>query len=368
MEYIPVANVVTSTSDAKAVYDVVKSGWISKGKKVDAFEALFAETVDADQAIAVNSGTSALHTVLAALDISSGDEVILPSLTFISTSNVVLYQGATPVLVECDDKTYNVTAHELEMAITEKTKAIIPVDMNGMPVDYEAILEVGNKYDIPIVADSAESLGAVYKDRKVGGIAGIHCFSFFPNKAITTGEGGMITTANASLADKMRKILNQGQDGRYHHVFLGYNYRMCDIQAALGVEQIGRLQWIITEKNRIVEKYRELLSGIKELELPYVPNFVDQHSWYMFAVQVDAGIRDDIVKYLDDHQIQTRLSFPPIHIQPYYQKRFGYSNDLLPVSYRTWKRLINLPIWPGLSDDQIEYIADTLIDAVAKHA
>jgi|TARA_B100000315_G_scaffold257248_1_gene305487 perosamine synthetase len=367
VDYIPVANVVTSENDAQTVYDVVKSGWISKGKKVEAFEALFAETVRAEQAVAVNSGTSALHTVLAAMDIGPGDEVILPSLTFISTANVVLYQGATPVLVECEPKTYNVSRANIEKAITSKTKAIIPVDMNGMPIDYDEILKIEDKHGIPIIADSAESLGAIYKDEKVGSIAGIHCFSFFPNKAITTGEGGMITTSNGLLSDKMRKILNQGQDERYHHVVLGYNYRMNDIQAALGIEQIGRLGWIMSEKKRIVESYQKRLSGNREIELPTVPNFVDQHSWYMFAVQVDERIRDDIVKYLDDHQIQTRLSFPPVHIQPYYQKRFGYTNDSFPVSYRTWKRLINLPVWPGLSANQIEYITETLTEAVPKH-
>ncbi|RPI76154.1 MAG: aminotransferase class I/II-fold pyridoxal phosphate-dependent enzyme, partial [Desulfobacteraceae bacterium] len=160
MKYIPVANVITEEDDAQAVYEVVKSGWLSKGKKVDEFEKRFAAAVGARDAIAVNSGTSALHAVLAALDIGPGDEVILPSLTFISTANAVLYQGATPVLVECDPKTYNVTPEILEKAITDRTKAMIPVDMNGLPVDYDAILALGRRRGIPVIADSAESLGA----------------------------------------------------------------------------------------------------------------------------------------------------------------------------------------------------------------
>lgn len=364
MEYIPVANVITEEADAKAVYDVIKSGWISKGKKVDEFESRFAREVDAQEAIAVNNGTSALHVVLAALDIGPGDEVILPSLTFISTANVVMYQGATPVLVECDPATFNTTAEIIEAAITPRTKAIMPVDMNGMPVDFDAILAVGRKHGIPVIADSAESLGAAYKGRKIGSIADIHCFSFFPNKAITTGEGGMITTRNGKLAERMRKILNQGQDGRYNHVELGYNYRMNDIQAAFGIVQLSRLEKIMSEKISLVRKYSKLLEGQPKIKLPYVPEYVTRHSWYMYAIQIDEGKRDEVVAKLEADKIQTRLSFPPVHIQQYYRKRFGWNEELLPVSYHTWKRLINIPIWPGLSDKQIEYVSEKLIKHV----
>jgi len=364
MEFIPVANVTTTEKDAQAVYDVVKSGWISKGKKVDEFEAKFAERVEAKHALAVNNGTAALHIVLAALGIGPGDEVIVPSLTFISSANAVLYQNATPILVENDPDTYNVTPEIIEKAITPRTKAIMPVDMNGMPVDYEAILSIGEKHGIPVIADSAESLGAVYKGRKVGGVAEIQCFSFFPNKAITTGEGGMITTSNDELAGKMRMILNQGQDGRYNHVILGYNYRMCDINAALGTVQLSRLDEMMDAKEKIVSRYNKLLAGQEGISIPIVPNYVDRHSWYMYAVQVDEKIRDAVVDKLAEANIQTRLSFPPIHIQKYYAERFEYAPEDLPASYHTWKRLINIPIWPGLKDGQIDYVAENLIKAV----
>src|SRR3989344_1613921 len=234
-ERIPVANTFIGEEEAKAAYDAVKSGWISfLGPKVKEFETDFAREVNVKHAIAVSNGTAALHVALAAIGISEGDEVIVPSLTFISTANAVLYQNAKPVLAECEPLTYNITAEEIEKRITKKTKAIIPVDMNGMPVDYDNILEVANKYNIPVVADSAESLGARYKGRKIGAIAPVHIFSFFPNKNISTGEGGMITTNDYELAKKMRIIMNQGQDYRYHHVELGYNYRMTNFQAAIG--------------------------------------------------------------------------------------------------------------------------------------
>ena len=364
MEDIPVANVVTEEEDARAVYDVVKSGWISKGKKVDEFEKKFAQSVQARHAVAVNSGTSALHTVLAALGVGPRDEVLLPSLTFISTANVVLYQGATPVLMECSPETFNVTPDIIEAAITSKTRAIIPVDMNGMPVDYDAILALGKHYDIPIIADSAESLGAIYKGQPVGGVADIHCFSFFPNKGIATGEGGMITTSDVELADRMRMILNQGQDGRYNHVMLGYNYRMNDILAALGIVQLGRLEKIMKEKENIVAQYTDQLQGVEGVQLPYLPDYVDRHSWYMYAIKVDQEIRDSVAEHLKKNNVDTRLSFPPIHIQQFFQDRFGYNSENLPASYKTWKRLINLPIWPGLTMHQIEYVSEKVVEAI----
>lgn len=365
METIPVANVVTTEEDARAVYDVVKSGWISKGKKVDAFEADFAKAVGAKSAAAVSSGTAALHVILAALGVGPGDEVVLPSLTFISTANAVLYLGATPVLVECDPDTYNVTPEILEAAITPRTRALVPVDMNGLPVDYDAVLDVGRRHSVAVVSDSAESLGATYRGRAIGGVSPLHLFSFFPNKTVTTGEGGMITAADPALMARMRVLLNQGQEGRYNHVALGFNYRMSDIAAALGIVQLTRLDWMIAEKNRIAAAYRELLAGIPGLSLPVVPDYVTQPSWYMFAVQVDETVRDGVVAYLKERGIDTRLSFPPIHIQAYYRERFGYAPEDLPVSWHTWRRLINLPVWPGITREQLARVAETLAGALA---
>jgi len=355
-ETIPVANTYIGEEEAKAAYDVIKSGWLSTGPKVKEFEAVFAQTVGAKHAIAVNSGTAALHTVLAALDIGPGDEVIVPSLTFISTANAVLYQGATPILAECDPKTYNITADIISSLITEKTKAIIPVDMNGLPVDYDSILSLAEKYNIPVIADSAESLGATYKERKIGSVAPIHIFSFFPNKNMTTGEGGMITTSSDSLAEKMRMIMNQGQDYRYHHILLGYNYRMTNFQAAIGLEQLKRLSFVLEEKEKIAENYSRAFVYCDNIETPHVPKYVTKNAWYMYTISVNKEKRDQIVKELEFAGIQTRLSFPPIHTQPLYQERFGYSNDSLPISYDAWSKLINIPIWAGLGDKQDKVI------------
>lgn len=359
-EKIPVANTSVGEEEAKAVYEVVKSGWISMGAQVRAFESNFAAKVEARHAVACNNGTTALHTILAALNIGPGDEVILPSLTFISTANVVLYQGATPVLAECDPKTFNTTADIVRKKITKKTKAIIPVDMMGMPVDYDGFAEF-EKSGIPVIADSAESLGAVYKGRKIGSQCKAHIFSFFPNKNITTGEGGMIVTADRELAEVCAKIRNQGQERRYHHTYLGYNYRMTEMQAAIGNVQLTRFEKSLSEKTRLAKRYDQLLKSISSIETPFVPDYVTQHAWYMYTVfcrsQAD---RDRAVKELEERNIETRLSFPPIHAQPYYKERFGYREDSLPVTFDTWSRLINIPLWAGMGEERQDFIASSL--------
>jgi perosamine synthetase len=359
---IPVANTNIGEEDAKAVYDVVKSAWVSMGKYVEDFETEFKKYTRAKNAIAVNSGTSALHLALAALDVKENDEVIIPSLTFISTANVILYQNAKPILAECDPTTYNITVNEIEKRITKKTKAIITVDMNGMPVDYDPILELAEKHALYVIADSAESLGAIYKNRKVGNIASIHCFSFFPNKNITTGEGGMITTADEELVEKMRMIRNQGQDSRYHHVTLGYNYRMTDIQAALGLEQLKKLDWVINEKEKIANRYTAAFEDAKNIKPPFVPEYVTQHAWYMYAISIENKDRDYIVKQLEQRDIETRLSFPPIHTQPLYQRLYGFNNESFPTTYNTWKRLIDIPIWANMDTNTQNYVIKAVID------
>ncbi len=358
-EFIPVANTFIGEEEARAAYDVIKSGWISSGSKVKEFEDLFAKEVGAKYAIAVNNGTSALHVALAALGVGQGDEVIVPSLTFISTANAALYQNAIPVLAECDPRTYNITAEEIERRVTPKTKAIIPVDMNGMPVDYDSILKVAEKYKISMIADSAESFGAVYKNKKIGSIAPIHFFSFFPNKNLTTGEGGMITTSDDGLAKKMRIILNQGQEGRYNHTTLGYNYRMNNFTAAIGIEQLKKLSFILKEKQKIAEKYNSALKDFKNIKTPFIPGYVNRHAWYMYTISVNEEKRDKIVEKLKDLGIETRLSFPPIHTQPFYQEKFGFNNESFPVSYLAWRRLINIPIWTGIGEKQ-DYVIKKL--------
>ena len=365
MKNITVANPFIGEEEAKAVYDVVKKGWVSMGETVKEFEHDFAQYVGAKHAVATNNGTSALHIALIASGIKSGDEVLIPSITFISTANVVLYERATPVLIECDPRTYNISLEDAEKRLTTKTKAIISVDMNGMPIDYDEVLGFAEKHGLKIIADSAESLGAVYKGKKIGSIAPIHIFSFFPNKNITTGEGGMVTTSDDDKALLMRQLMNQGQDYRYNHIHLGYNYRMTNVPAAMGIEQLKKVEFILKEKEKIAERYTEAFRNDPNISPPYLPKYVDRHSWYMYAVSLKEWIdRDRVVSELKSRGIDTRLSFPPIHIQPYYQRKFGYKHDSLPVSFKAWKQLIDLPIWAGLTVDDQTYVINNLKEIV----
>jgi perosamine synthetase len=362
---VPVANPYIGDEEAKAVYEVMRSGWVSMGDKVQEFEEAFAKYVGATHAIATNNGTSALHLALMTAGIEEGDEVLIPDITFISTANVVLYERAKPILVECDPGTYNMSLEDAERRLTRKTRAMILVDMNGLPVDYDRALAFARKHGLEVIADSAESLGAVYKGQKVGAIAPIHIFSFFPNKNITTGEGGMITTESAKRATLLRQLRNQGQDYRYHHIHLGYNYRMIDLLAVFGLEQLKRIERILSEKERIVARYNKAFENDPDIKPPVVPEYVDRHAWYMYAVSLRDGLnRDSIVADLKARGVDTRLSFPPIHIQPYYQGKYGYTPQSYPMSLKAWNQLIDLPIWVGLSEKEQGYVVESLKDAV----
>ena len=360
-DFIPVANPNFTEKEARAVYDIIKSGWISMGKKVQEFEQLVCDYTGAKYAVAMNNGTSTLHAILAALEIGPGDEVILPTLTYVSSANVILYAGATPVLCESNPKTFNVEPEHIREKITKHTKAFMTVDLKGMPVDYDAFRSLGEETGIPFISDSAESLGAEYKGKKVGTQAFASSFSFFANKNITTGEGGMITTDDKSLYKILRILRNQGQEGRYNHTKLGFNYRMTDIQAALGVEQMSRIETILNKKDELAKIYTKNFQKIKKVKVPYLPSYVDKHSWYNYTISVNKNIRDNLINYLNEKGVETRLSFPPIHIQPYYRERFRYKSQDFPIAYKTFQQFLDIPIWAGLKQKKQIYILNEII-------
>ena len=361
MRKVDLANPYIGEEEAKAAYNIIKEGWISMGQRVLDFEKMFAEYVGVKHAIAMNNGTSALHLAVIASGVGEGDEVLVPDITFISTSNAVLFERAVPVIVECDPVTYNIDLADAQKRVTDRTKAIIPVDMNGMPVDYDAVSEFAQKNGIEVIADSAESLGAVYNSRKAGSLARTNIFSFFPNKNITTGEGGMLTTDDDDLAAYVRQLRNQGQDYRYNHILLGYNYRMNNIAAAIGIEQLKKIDTVIEAKQKIADRYTEAFQDEELISPPFLPGYVDQHSWYMYAISIKENLdRDRVVAGLKTAGIDPRLSFPPIHGQPYYKDRCGYSVDSYPISQKAWEQKIDLPIWCGLTLDDQDYVISTL--------
>ncbi len=361
MEFIPIANTYVGQEEADAVYNVVQSGWISMGKKVEEFERMFCEYTGTKHAVAFSNGSISLQSILAALDVGPGDEVIVPSLTYISSANAVLFQNAELVLCESDPLTFNVTVEDIEQKITSRTKVIMAVDLKGMPVDYDALIQLAKKRGVYLIADSAESLGAVYKGKRIGNQAPVHSFSFFANKNITTGEGGMVTTNDDRMAELLRIYRNQGQEGRYNHTKLGFNARLTDMAAAFGIEQFKRIDWLIQEKEKIARYYYNNLKH-ELIRLPVLPDFVDQHSWYMFSISLDKSInRDKFIAKLKDHNIDTRLSFPPVHIQDYYINRFGYKPEDYPKAYEAFCQFVDIPCWIGLREEQLEYICSRMV-------
>jgi perosamine synthetase len=361
---IPVADVFVTEEEAQAVYDAVMSGWLSQGPRVAEFEEEFARYVGCRHAIAVNNGTSALHLALAAAGIGEGDEVIVPPLTFISTANVILFQNASVVLADIDPQTLNINVDEVRRKISSRTKAVIPVHLFGQPADMDPLMEVCEEENILVIEDAAEAHGATYKERMAGTLGHAACFSFFPNKNMTTGEGGMVTTNDDELAEDMRVYRNQGQRGRYNHVVLGFNYRMTEMQAVLGIVQLKRLEWVLERKKKIAEVYDELLEGLPGVEKPFIEGYTTRHAYYFYTLLFKNYDRDKVAAFLENRGVETRVSFPPIHIQPYYRERFGYKPLDYPKSYEAYTQLLNIPSHPKLTIEEQEYIMENIKTAI----
>jgi len=386
---IPMYKSTFTKQEAKAVYETVSKGIIGTREKVKEFEKRFSSYIHAKNSIAVNNGTSALHAALLAVGVKDGDEVIVPSYTFISTANVVLYERARPVLVDCDARTFNVTAEIVEKAITKKTKAIVAVDMAGMPVDYKALNEVAQKHSIPLIADSAESVGAKYKEKIVGNQADIHCFSFFLTKNVSIGEGGMLSTQNKEYAEKIDILRTHGQTKRYEHKIIGYNYRMTDINAAIGIIQLGKVEKMLKEKVKVADRYSKELSKVNGIDVPYIPEYVTRHGWYLYGINVEGGSllgnaegsfdpvktgwrkepkgdREKLQKALAAKGIESEEGFKPVHMQQIYKKLYGLKDGDLPNTYKAFTKVLNLPIRQGLRESEIDYIVKSVKEATKK--
>ena len=357
---IPIAQPVIGKEEADAVYEVIKSGWISMGKKVEEFEKLCCDYLGVKYAIAMNNGTSTLSSLLTALDIKFGDEVIIPNLTYISTANVIEYHSATPILADNNRNTFNIEAHNILSKITEKTKLVISVDLKGQPVNYDEISELCNRKNIPFISDSAESFGAIYNNKKVGSQALAHSFSFFANKNLTTGEGGLITTNNETLAKKLRIIRNQGQEGRYNHTVLGNNFRMTDITATIGIEQLKKIDNILEKKKKIANIYNNKFSNFSNILIPEVPKFSTQPTWYMYSVTVQKELRNKLIDYLKLKNIDTRLSFPPISIQPYFVNKYKFEKNLLTNSIYNFDTFLDIPVSVLMTLDDQNFVIENI--------
>lgn len=358
---IPFAVPYITNEDVAAVAETVRRAQLSQGSKVEEFEQAFANYLGVKHAVAVFNCTVALHVALAALGIKQGDEVIVPPFTFIATANAVVYQNARPVFADIDPKTYNIDPNQVKKAITPKTKAIIPVHYGGHPAEMDEIMEIAEKHGLTVIEDAAEAHGAEYKGKKAGSLAHVACFSFYPNKSMTTGEGGMIVTNDDKLAETMKLLRSHGQDYRYHHILLGYNYRMTELQAALGVVQLKRLDKIVNYKQTLARYYNEQLSGTEGLELPYVSPHV-KHGYFLYTIRVKN--RDQVQTHLEKKGIETRICFPSVHLQPIYRQLYGYKGGEYPVSEKASDTVLSIPIHYSLSMDDQEYIVKHLKEAL----
>lgn len=358
---IPVAEPWIEEKERQYVLDCINSGWVSSmGDYILKFEKGFSEYCGTEFGIACSNGTTALHLALLAMGIGKGDEVIVPTLTFIGTANAVTYTGAKAVFLDSESRTWNIDPKKIEENITSNTKAIIPVHLYGHPCDMGTIKEIAKKYDLHVIEDAAEAHGAEYTGKKVGSIGDAGCFSFYGNKIITAGEGGMITTNNKEVAKKVAMLRDHAmsQDRKYWHDFVGYNYRMTNLQAALGVAQLEKIEKIIEIKRRNANLYNSLLKDVNGITLPIEEKWARNVYWmYSVLIEEDYGIsRDDLMEKLKEEGIDSRPFFYPIHIMPPYRNHEGD----FPVAEALSKKGMSLPSSAKLKRDEIVKICNVI--------
>ncbi len=364
--------------DIKVVIEVLRSDWITQGPKVAEFEKEFTRYVGARYAVAVNSGTAALHSACFATQIEKGDEAITTPITFAASANCVLYQGGTPVFADIGSDTLNIDPVEIRKKITKKTKTLIPVDFTGLPVDLEEIQKIARENNLTIIEDASHALGATYKGSKIGSISDMTIFSFHPVKHITTGEGGMITTNNKEYYERLKLFRTHGitkdrdkllkYDGPWYYEMqeLGYNYRLTDFQCALGLSQLKKIDSNLTKRREIVKAYNSKFKDMPEIKIPQINPATSNPAWHLYIIQLNLEKlkvgRREIFEALKEENIGVNVHYIPVHLQPYYQKRFGYYKGDFPKAENYYSRAITLPVFPKMSDKDI----DDVIAAVKK--
>lgn len=357
-------------ADIAAVNAVLSTRWLSMGPKIDEFEQAFAAQLGVRHAIGVNSGTSGLHLAMIAAGIGDGDEVITPSFSFIASANCVLYERGKPVFVDIDPLTGNMDSSRIAEAITERTKAIIPVHAFGQPADMDPILAIARVHNLRVIEDACEAIGAEYKGRRAGTLADAAMFAFYPNKQMTTGEGGMIVTDNDEWAALFRSLRNQGRDvfdGWLNHTRLGYNYRMDEMSAALGLAQLQRIEELLEKRAQVAAWYNERIDEIPGLEKPYIAPTTTRMSWFVYVIRCDDGIdRNNLIEYLKEQGIPSRAYFTPIHLQPFYKERFGWQRGDLPNTEKAGDTFLALPFSSVMTEEQVEYVCEKLREGVER--
>lgn len=367
---LPYGHQSIEDKDIEAVNQVLRSDWLTTGPKIEEFEQSVADYVDARYAVAFSSGTAALHGAAFAAGLEPGDEAITTPMTFCATANCVLYMGATPVFADIYPDTLNIDTARAREKITSRTKVILPVDFAGHPADLDVIIELANTHGLIVIEDAAHALGAQYHGKKVGGISHMTMFSFHPVKHITTGEGGIITTNNPQFARSLRMFRSHGIDPEirrdqaqsdepwyYEMVELGYNYRLTDISCALGLSQLERMPKLVSRRTEIANEYSKCLADIPGIIIPTErPN--SSSSWHIYTIQLDPTNltvgRREIFKALRAENIGVNVHYIPVHLHPYYRQKFGEQSGSYPIAEGAYDRLITLPLFPGMTENDVQ--------------
>jgi perosamine synthetase len=381
-EFLPFHVPAIADEEIAAVVEVLKSGWLTTGAKVHEFEKQFSQFVGARHAVAVNSATAALHLALKAVGVREGDEVIVPTMTFAATAEVVLYLRAKPVLVDCESDTLNMDPATLAAALTAKTKAIIPVHFAGQPCDMNNILRFARTHGLKVIEDAAHALPASDRSRMIGSIGDITCFSFYATKTLTTGEGGMATTDNSQWAEKMRMLSlhgishdawnRYGAEGSWYYeiLSLGYKYNLTDIAASLGLAQLKKCHALAAARRRIAEAYNAGFADLAEIRTPVCRHGI-QHAWHLYVIQLDLERltidRRDFIEALREKNIGTSVHFTPLHLHPFYRRNFGYRPADFANASSVYERIVSLPIYPKMTAADVDDVIAAVRGIVETH-
>ncbi len=359
---IPIAKPLIGEEEIRAVEEVLRTGMLAHGRVVEEFERAFADYTGVKHGVAVANGTLALDVALKSIGIKSGEEVITTPFTFIASANSILYQGARAVFADIDDKTFTLDPEDVKEKITPRTRAILVVHLFGHPADMRPIMEIAEDHGIYVVEDCAQSHGATYRGVKTGSIGHVAAFSFYPTKNMTTGEGGMVLTSDDAIAKKARLIRNHGQSEKYLHVALGYNYRMTNIAAAIGLCQLRKLDEWNSIRERNARALTNGLSRVRGLITPHVAPYA-KHVWHQYVVRVTEDFsmsRDELRDALRERGVGTAVHYPmPVHHQPLYRE-LGYRMEDCPVACRVAKEVLSLPVHPAVSEDDVKYIVNAV--------
>ena len=382
-EFLPLCRPTLGEEEIQEVVDTLRSGWLTTGPKVERFEKRFQDYLGDLECVAVSSATAGLHLALLAAGIGPGDEVITTSMTFAATGNVIALCGARPVLVDCDSETLNIDVEVLESRITRKTRAIIPVHFAGQPCAMDELKEIARRHHLIIIEDAAHALGTEYRGQKIGTVGDIAVFSFHPIKSITTGEGGMVVTKNGEWAERLRLLkfhgmgtsawqrLSGGKASVYAVVLPGFKYIMMDLQAAIGIHQMDRLEGFLVRRAALAEIYTRLLKEVQGVKpLGRVP-YPHRHAWHLYVIQLELEQldidREAVLELLKARNIGCGVHYPALHLQPYYRDQWGYRPGDVPQAERLSDRLLSLPLFPGMIEGDVEYVVEAMKEIVEQH-